>query len=58
MNHFLKGAAVAAVVTIINLIIHVFCNTHGITLDPVMSGPVAVVCALLLYHGLIRKEKK
>ena len=58
MNHFLKGAAVVAVVLIISMAIHVFCNLHDIPLDPVVASTMSSVCSMLLYRGLIRIEKK
>ncbi len=57
MKHLLKGAAVAAVVLIVLLVVSVFCNTHDIHLDMVMTGTVSAVCAMLLYRGLTRKDK-
>lgn len=58
MKHFLMGAAVAAIVLIVSLIIHIFCNTHGIEIDQVTSSVVSAVGAMLIYHGLIKNEKK
>lgn len=57
MNHFLKGAAVVAVVLIVSLIIHVICSMNGIDLNSTVTGTVSAVSALLLYTGLIRNEK-
>lgn len=57
MNHLLKGVAVMAVVLFVNLIIHVFCNMHGINLDSTVTGTMSAVCALFIYQGLIRNEK-
>lgn len=58
MKHLLKGAAVAVVILIILMVMNVFCNMHDIHLDPSATGAVSAVCAMLLYHGLIRNEKK
>lgn len=57
MKHFLKGAAVTAVVLIVSMAIHVFCNIKGIHLDSVSTSTMSAVCAMLLYHGLIKNEK-
>lgn len=57
MKHLLKGAAVAAVVLIALIVINIFCNMHDIHLDQTATGTVSAVCAMLLYHGLIRREK-
>lgn len=57
MKHLLKGAAVTAVVLIVSMIIHIFCNMHDIHLNQTVTSTVSAVCAMLLYHGLIRNEK-
>ena len=57
MRHLLKGAAVTAIVLIVSMAIHVFCNMKGIELDTVVAGTVSAVCAMLLYHGLTKNEK-
>ncbi|MDE7351949.1 MAG: hypothetical protein K2O06_02715 [Acetatifactor sp.] len=57
MKHLLKGAAVVAIVLIVSLAIHLFCNMHGIELDSTVTGTMSAICALLLYQGLIRIEK-
>ena len=57
MKHLLKGVAVTAVIMIVLMAIHIFCNMHGIDLDPLMTGPTSAVCAMFIYNGLIRKEK-
>ncbi len=57
MKHFLKGAAVTAVVLIVSLVIHVFCNMKGIQLNQVTTGTMSAICAMFLYQGLIRNEK-
>lgn len=58
MKHFLKGAAVVAAVLVVSLGIHVFCNMRGIQLDQVMTSVVSAGCAVVLYHILIKNEKK
>lgn len=58
MKHLLKGAAVAAVVLIVSMIIHVFCNMHDIHLNSTITSTISAICAMLLYQGLIRNEKK
>ena len=57
MKHLLKGAAVTAIIMIVLMVIHIFCNMHGIDLDPLMTGPASAVCAMFIYNGLIKKEK-
>ena len=56
MKHLLKGAAVVAIILIVSLPIHLFCNMHGIELDSTVTGTVSAICALVLYKGLIRNE--
>lgn len=58
MKYFLKGAAVTAIVIIGLMVIHVLCNRNGIQLDPTVTGAVSAVGAMLIYHGLTRKENK
>ena len=58
MKHLLKGAAVAAVVLVALIVINMFCNMRGIDLDPTSTGGVTAVCAMLIYRGLIKNEKK
>lgn len=57
MKNFLKGVAVAAIVLIVNLILNIICNKQGINLDSTVTGTVSAVSAMLIYHGLMRKEK-
>ncbi len=57
MRYFLKGTIAIAAVTIANMIINIICNMNGIELNSIMMTFVSTFCALLLYHGLIRKEK-
>ncbi len=57
MKHFLKGVAVMVIVLVVSMVIHVFCEMHGIHLDTVVTGTTSSVCTLLLYQGLIRLEK-
>lgn len=57
MKHFLKGAAAVAVVLIISMAIHVFCNVKGIQLDQVLTSVALAGCAVALYHVLIKNEK-
>lgn len=58
MKNLLKGAAITVVLTIILMAIHVFCNMHGIDLNPIMTGPTSAVCAMFIYNGLTKNEKK
>ncbi len=58
MKHFLKGAAVTAVVLIILMVINVICNMNGINLDSVPIGVLASICAMSIYQALIRNENK
>ncbi len=57
MKHFLKGAAAVAIVLVISLVIHVFCNMKGINLDQTVTSIVSAMLAVLLYHILIKNEK-
>ncbi len=57
MKHFLKGAAVLVIIIIVLMVINVICNMNGIDLDSVSTGTVAVVGAMLIYDGLLKREK-
>ena len=57
MKHFLKGAAVTIVAMMVLIVINVICNANGHELDPVSTGVVSSVGALLIYEGLIKTEK-
>lgn len=57
MKHFLKGAAAVAIVLVISLVIHVFCNMKGINLDQTVTSIVSAMFAVLVYHILIKNEK-
>lgn len=57
MKHFLKGAAAVAIVLVISLVIHVFCNMKGINLDQTVTSIVSAMLAVLVYHILIKNEK-
>lgn len=57
MKHLLKGAAAVAVVLIISMAIHVFCNVKGIQLDQALTSVALAGCAVALYHVLIKNEK-
>lgn len=57
MKNLLKGAAITAIVLIVNLILNMICNKQGINLDSTVTGTVSAVSAMLIYHGLMRKEK-
>ena len=58
MKHFLKGAAVTVVAMIVLIVINMICNVNGHELDPVSTGVVSSVGALLIYEGSIKNEKK
>ena len=58
MKHFLKGAAVTVVAMIVLIVINMICNVNGHELDPVSTGVVSSVGALLSYEGSIKNEKK
>lgn len=58
MKNLLKGAAITVVIIIVLMLIHVFCNMHDIDLDPLMTGPASAVCAMFIYNGLTKNEKK
>ncbi len=57
MKHFLKGTAAVAIVLIVSMAIHVFCNMKGINLDMPMEAIVSASFAVLIYHVLIKNEK-
>lgn len=57
MKHFLKGAAAVAIVLVISLVIHIFCNMKGINLDQTVTSIVSAMLAVLVYHLLIKNEK-
>ena len=57
MKHFLKGAAVLVIIIIVLMVINVICNMNGIDLDSVSTGTVAAVGAMLIYDGLLKREK-
>ena len=57
MNHLLKGAAATAIVLIVLMVIHVFCNMKGIELDTVVTGTMSAILAVSIYHILIKNEK-
>ncbi|MCI8293144.1 MAG: hypothetical protein HFH53_06365 [Hespellia sp.] len=58
MKNFLKGAAVVAVVTIVLIIVNVICNINGIDLDSVSTGTTSAICAMFIYNGLTKDDKK
>lgn len=57
MKNLLKGAAVTVVVMIVLIVINVICNVNDHELDPVSTGVVASVGAMLIYGGLDKKNK-
>lgn len=57
MKNFLKGAAVTAIIIIVSMAVHIFCNIHNINLDPIITGPTSSVCAMIIYNGLTKNEK-
>lgn len=58
MKHFLKGLAAMAIVLVISMAIHIFCNINGINLDnPIMTTMLSAGFAVLIYHELIKNEK-
>lgn len=58
MKSFMKGAAVVVAIWIVLVVINVICNMNGHELDSVPLGTMAAVCAILLYRGLTKNEKK
>lgn len=56
MKHFLKGAVAIAITMIVNIIVHVICNMHGIDLNSIVTTVVSTICAILIYQGLTRNE--
>ncbi len=57
MKNLLKGVAVMVVIIIVLMVIHVLCNMNGIELDPVPTGTVSAVGAMLIYQGLTKNEE-
>ena len=43
MKHFLKGAAVMAVVIIVNMIINIVCNMNGVDLNSTVMSTTSAV---------------
>lgn len=58
MNHVLKGAAVMVGVIIVNMIINIICNMNGVELNSTIMGTTSAVCAMFIYDGWIKNEKK
>ena len=58
MKHCLKGIAAAAIVLIISLVIHVFCNMNEINLNTPLTAIASAGLSIAIYHLLIRNEKK
>ena len=50
MTNFFKGVGSAAIVLIVSMAIHVFCNMKGISLDTVVTTVVSASFATLIYH--------
>ncbi len=57
MKNFLKGVAAVAIVMIISMAIHMFCNMKGINQDTTMTTIVSASFATLIYHVLTNNEK-
>lgn len=57
MKHILKGAAIMAVVIIVNMIINIIGNMNGVDLNSTATATVSAVCAMFIYDGWIRNEK-
>lgn len=57
MKHFLKWVAVMAGVMIVNIIINIVCNRYNVELNSSVVSVVSTVCAIIVYDGLIRREK-
>lgn len=57
MKHFLKWVAVMAGVMIVNIIINIVCNRYNVELNSSVVSVVSTVCAIVVYDGLIRREK-
>ncbi|MEY8518415.1 hypothetical protein AALC25_16235 [Lachnospiraceae bacterium 29-84] len=58
MNHFLKAVVSVVTVLLVSMAIHVFCNIRGIDLQSVTTTVVTASFATLIYHVLIKNEKK
>lgn len=56
MKHFLKGAAVMAVVIIVNMIINIVCNMNGVDLNSTVMSTTSAVGAVLVYNAWIKGE--
>jgi chromate transport protein ChrA len=58
MKHFLKGLAALAIVLVISMAIHIFCNMNGISLDnSIMTTVLSACLAVFIYQQLIKNEK-
>lgn len=58
MKHFLKGAAVTAVILIVLMGLSIFCNMQGMELNTLITGPAAGACGMFIYNAWIQKENK
>lgn len=58
MTNFFKGVGSAAIVLIISMAIHIFCNMKGIHLEQIFVTIVSVPFAILIYHAWTKNEKK
>lgn len=56
MKRCFKGAAITAAILIVFMLIHIFCNMHGINLDAVSNSAVTAVCLMLIYRSLTEKK--
>lgn len=57
MKNFLKGVASVAVVLVVSMAIHIFCNVKGIQVDQAMTSVASAGCAVALYHILTKSDK-
>lgn len=57
MKHLLKGAAAVVIMMIVSIIVNVLCNRYDMELNTTATNMVWMICALAIYHGLIRNEK-
>jgi hypothetical protein len=57
MKKFLKGTAVVAGLTVINIVVNVICNINGIDLDSTANTVGIALCAVFIYEKWTKNEK-
>ena len=55
---FVKGFLITVLVLVVLIVLNIICTKNGINLDTVATGTISAVCAMLIFGGLTRKDKK